>query len=285
MNKSLKIIECPRDAMQGWADFISTDKKIDYINSLLQVGFDAIDFGSFVSPKAIPQMRDTAQVLDKLKVDSSTSRLLAIVANQRGAEEASSFDQITYLGYPFSVSEEFQRRNTNASIAASLSRVEEIQRICIQRNKKLVIYISMGFGNPYGEPWSPEIVISWVRKLAALGINIIALADTVGVSSPENISLLFNELIPALPSVEFGAHLHSHPFTWKEKVEAAFHSGCSRFDAALNGIGGCPMAEDKLVGNLATENLIGYFGGTTALNLNTSAFENSLRIASELFHG
>ena len=285
MNKSLKIIECPRDAMQGWADFISTDKKIDYINSLLQVGFDAIDFGSFVSPKAIPQMRDTAQVLDKLKVDSSTSRLLAIVANQRGAEEASSFDQITYLGYPFSVSEEFQRRNTNASIAASLSRVEEIQRICIQRNKKLVIYISMGFGNPYGEPWSPEIVISWVRKLAALGINIIALADTVGVSSPENISLLFNELIPALPGVEFGAHLHSHPFTWKEKVEAAFHSGCSRFDAALNGIGGCPMAEDKLVGNLATENLIGYFGGTTALNLNTSAFENSLRIASELFHG
>ena len=285
MNKSLKIIECPRDAMQGWADFISTDKKIDYINSLLQVGFDAIDFGSFVSPKAIPQMRDTAQVLDKLKVDSSTSRLLAIVANLRGAEEASSFDQITYLGYPFSVSEEFQRRNTNASIAASLSRVEEIQRICIQRNKKLVIYISMGFGNPYGEPWSPEIVISWVRKLAALGINIIALADTVGVSSPENISLLFNELIPALPGVEFGAHLHSHPFTWKEKVEAAFHSGCSRFDAALNGIGGCPMAEDKLVGNLATENLIGYFGGTTALNLNTSAFENSLRIASELFHG
>ena len=285
MNKSLKIIECPRDAMQGWADFISTDKKIDYINSLLQVGFDAIDFGSFVSPKAIPQMRDTAQVLDKLKVDSSTSRLLAIVANLRGAEEASSFDQITYLGYPFSVSEEFQRRNTNASIAASLSRVEEIQRICIQRNKKLVIYISMGFGNPYGEPWSPEIVTTWVSKLAELGINIIALADTVGVSSPENISLLFNELIPALPGVEFGAHLHSHPFTWKEKVEAAFHSGCSRFDAALNGIGGCPMAEDKLVGNLATENLIGYFGGTTALNLNTSAFENSLRIASELFHG
>jgi hydroxymethylglutaryl-CoA lyase len=284
MSSAIKIIECPRDAMQGWSEFIPTDQKIRYINQLLQVGFDTLDFGSFVSPKAIPQMRDTAEVLSGLKLDGIPTKLLAIVANARGAHDAASFDQIHYLGYPFSVSEEFQRRNTNASIQESLIRVEEIQRICIESDKELVIYISMGFGNPYGERWSPDIVTQWVRKLSAIGVKTIALSDTVGVSRPETISLLFSALISELPHVEFGAHLHSHPRTWREKVDAAFANGCRRFDSALKGIGGCPMAEDELVGNLATENVLDYFGGAEKLHLDNSAFQQSLVLASELFH-
>lgn len=279
----IKLIECPRDAMQGWPHHIRTEDKILYINSLLKVGFDTIDFGSFVSPKAIPQMADTRQVLAGLNMDATDSKLLAIIANTRGAEEAVEFDQITYLGFPFSVSEEFQKRNTNSTIAESLGRVEEIQKLCQARNKKLVVYLSMGFGNPYGEPWSPEIVIHWAKKLAGLDIKIMALSDTVGVSDPHNIQLLFNALIPEIPQVEFGAHLHSHPDTWLEKVDAAVRSGCVRFDSAMKGIGGCPMAKDDLVGNLATENVISFFGGVEKSGLNRSAFDESMRIASGIF--
>lgn len=281
---AVKLIECPRDAMQGWPEFIPTETKVKYLNSLIRVGFDTLDFGSFVSPKAIPQLRDTASVLDQLELDGSDTKLLAIVANVRGAEEASHFPQIKYLGFPFSVSEEFQRRNTNSSIAESLVRVEEIQSICVKNGKELVIYISMGFGNPYGEPWNAEIVIAWVKKLSALGIRIIALSDTVGVGNRENISHLFSHLIPEVREVEFGAHLHSNPATWLEKVEAAAASGCLRFDSALKGIGGCPMANDQLVGNLATENLIGYFGGPARLGLKPDVLNESMQMASEIFH-
>lgn len=252
------ITECPRDAMQGIHDFIPTNIKADYINKLLRVGFDVIDFGSFVSPKAIPQMKDTAEVLSKLNLSNTKSKLLAIIANERGAVDAAAFDEITFLGYPFSVSEEFQKRNTNHTIDESLPVVEAIQNLCVKKNKRLVIYISMGFGNPYGEKWSADVVIKWVKHLAGMGIKIIPLADTVGVSNPENISELFSNLIPEFPDVEFGAHLHTRPDKWKEKIEAAYNSGCRRFDSTLNGIGGCPMAEDELVGNLATENLISF---------------------------
>lgn len=270
--------------MQGLHDFIPTDIKAAYINGLLEVGFDTIDFGSFISPKAIPQLRDTAEVLSMLDLSQSNSELLAIVANLRGAEDASGFNQIKYLGFPFSVSEEFQKRNTNSTIEESLKRVEEIQRLCVNRNKELVIYISMGFGNPYGEPWNADIVIKWVKKLSDMGIKTIALADTVGVSNPENITHLFTHLIPEFKEVEFGAHLHSHPSTWYEKVDAAFKSGCQRFDSALKGIGGCPMAKDELVGNLATENIVGYFDkiGET-LTLNRAALMTSLLQAGATF--
>ena len=281
---NIKLIECPRDAMQGWETFIPTAQKVNYLNSLLKVGFHTLDFGSFVSPKAIPQLRDTAEVLSALDLSATKTKLLAIVANLRGAEQAVSYDEITYLGFPFSVSEEFQKRNTNSTIQESLSRVEEIQKLCLQKNKNLVIYISMGFGNPYGEPWNPEIVIEWVRKLAGMGIKIIALSDTVGVSNPQNIKSLFSHLIPEVPEVEFGAHLHSHPMTWMEKVEAAFMSGCKRFDSALKGIGGCPMANDDLVGNLATENIVSYFKGNEPLGLDENAFKESMALAVEIFH-
>lgn len=278
-----RLIECPRDAMQGWSHPIPTETKIRYINSLLKVGFHTIDFGSFVSPKAIPQMADTKEVLAGLDLSSTTSKLLAIVANVRGAEEAAGFEQISYLGFPFSISEEFQKRNTNSTIEESLYRVEEIQKICLSRNKELVIYISMGFGNPYGEKWSPEIVIHWSKKIAGLGVKTIALSDTVGVSNPDNISLLFSALIPEVKEAMFGAHLHSHPDTWKEKIEAAYRSGCVRFDSAMKGIGGCPMAKDELVGNLATENLVSFFGGTENCGLSQKAFDESMLIASGIF--
>jgi hydroxymethylglutaryl-CoA lyase len=277
------LVECPRDAMQGWNHPIPTTEKIRYINALLKVGFHTIDFGSFVSPKAIPQMADTKEVLKGLDLSQTRSKLLAIVANVRGAEEAAAYEQISYLGFPFSVSEEFQRRNTNSSIEESLQRVEEIQSICLHHGKQLVVYISMGFGNPYGEPWSPEIVIRWARKLAGMGIKTIALSDTVGVSNPENIHALFSTLIPEITEVEFGAHLHSHADTWKEKIEAAVLSGCVRFDSAMKGIGGCPMANDDLVGNLATENLVSYFGGSEKAGLDKKAFEESMQIASGIF--
>lgn len=284
MEKKLKLVECPRDAMQGWGPWIPTELKIKYLNSLLRVGFDTLDFGSFVSAKAIPQLRDTKEVLAGLDLSKTNTKLLAIVANVRGAEEAALYKEIQFLGFPFSVSEEFQRRNTNSTIEESLERVREIQSICKASGKELVIYISMGFGNPYGEPWNKDIVIYWVKKLTDEGIKIIALSDTVGVSTKENISYLFSNLIPEFPDVEFGAHLHSDATTWQEKVDAAKQSGCLRFDSALKGIGGCPMANNDLVGNLATENIVSYFGGISALNLSKQAWDTSFEIANEIFH-
>ena len=280
----IKLVECPRDAMQGWKRFIPTGQKIAYINSLLQVGFDTIDFGSFVSPKAIPQMADTKDVLKGLTVENSNSKLLAIVANTRGAEEASVYDEISFLGFPFSLSETFQHRNTNSSIDESLKRVEEIQRICVTKNKQLVIYISMGFGNPYGDPYSEEIVYDWVKRLTQLGINIISLADTVGVATPAQVKKITKYVVELLPAVEVGVHLHSTPANWKEKLEAAIDAGCLRFDGALKGIGGCPMANDELVGNMNSEWMIDYFeANKIKLELNKSALMKSLDIASEIF--
>ena len=281
---NIKLVECPRDAMQGWVDYIPVEKKIIYLNSLLKVGFDTLDFGSFVSPKAIPQLRDTKEVLKGLDVLNSSTKLLAIIANVRGAEEAVDFDEISFLGFPFSVSEEFQKRNTNSTISESLKRVEEIQARCIKKRKELVVYISMGFGNPYNELWNADIVIHWVKKLAQMGVKIIALSDTIGVSNHDNITELFSNLIPEFPAIEFGAHLHSSPEKWKEKIIACEKSGCLRFDSALKGIGGCPMADDELVGNLATENLVNYFGGAEFLGLDSDAFNESLRIANDIFH-
>jgi hydroxymethylglutaryl-CoA lyase len=282
--QTLKLIECPRDAMQGWKRFIPTAKKIEYINSLLKVGFDTIDFGSFVSPKAIPQMADTAEVVKNLELGISNTKLLAIVANYRGAEDASVFDEINYLGFPFSVSETFQQRNTNSTIHESLDRVEEIQNLCIKTGKQLVVYISMGFGNPYGDPYDEEIVFEWVNKLVGMDIGIISLADTVGVAAPEQIYDMTSYLIESLPGTEIGVHLHSTPGNWKEKLEAAVKAGCKRFDGALKGIGGCPMADDELVGNMNTEWMINYFEEHhISPQLNKEALEESLRIASEIF--
>ncbi|MGB3155736.1 MAG: hydroxymethylglutaryl-CoA lyase [Chitinophagaceae bacterium] len=288
---NLKLIECPRDAMQGWKTFIPTEKKIAYINSLLKVGFDTIDFGSFVSPKAIPQMADTAEVNKNLELGSlpagrqvRSTKLLAIVANMRGAEDASVFDEITYLGFPFSVSETFQQRNTNSSIEQSLGRVEEIQNLCIKTGKQLVVYISMGFGNPYGDRFSEEIVFEWVNQLVAMDIGIISLADTVGVATAEQVYDMTEYLVDSLPGTEIGVHLHSTPDNWKEKLEAAVRAGCKRFDGALKGIGGCPMADDELVGNMNSEMMIEYFEQNNLLNgLNKEALVESLRIAGEIF--
>ena len=280
----MKIIECPRDAMQGIQEFVPTEVKANYINSLLKVGFDTIDFGSFVSPKAIPQLRDTAEVLSKLELGSASSKLLAIVANTRGAEDASHFDEISYLGFPFSISETFQQRNTNSSIEKSLTSVEEIQNICISKNKELVVYISMGFGNPYGDEWSVEVVEKWTKKLAGMGIKILAFSDTIGVSNPENIEYLFKNIASLFPEIEFGAHLHSTPEARIEKLEAAYRAGCRRIDSAIYGFGGCPMASDELTGNMATETLISFLD---ELNIETridkSAFINSMKIASSIF--
>lgn len=280
----VKLIECPRDAMQGLHDFIPTTTKAAYINQLLKVGFDTIDFGSFVSPKAIPQMRDTADVLNQLDLSSTKSKLLAIIANTRGAEDAVKFNEITYLGFPFSISETFQQRNTNSSIEQSLKSVEEIQTLCVNNNKKLVVYISMAFGNPYGDVWNSEIVIEWTKKLAGLGIEIIALSDTIGVSNPENISYLFKNIVPEFTNVEIGAHLHTTPTTWHEKVDAAYQNGCRRFDGAIKGFGGCPMATDKLTGNMPTENLISYFNEHQIdLAINQNEFNTSLIKANGVF--
>jgi len=285
MEKSTtKLIECPRDAMQGWKNFIPTEKKIEYINSLLKVGFDTIDFGSFVSARAIPQMADTREVVRSLESGVNNSKLLAIVANLRGAEEASAFDQITYLGFPFSVSETFQQRNTNSSIEESLKRVEEIQNLCINKNKKLVIYISMAFGNPYGDLYDEDIVFNWVEKLVEMDIDIISLADTVGVSTPEQVYDMTSYLAESLPATEIGVHLHSTFENWQQKLDAAAKAGCNRFDGALKGIGGCPMANDELVGNMNTEWMISYFEkNNIATGLNREALEESLRIAGEIF--
>lgn len=280
----VKLIECPRDAMQGWKHFIPTEKKIEYINSLLKVGFDTIDFGSFVSHKAIPQMADTGEVVKRIKVQGTRTKLLAIIANLRGAEDAVVFDEISYLGFPFSVSETFQQRNTNSSIADSLKRVEEIQSLCLKKNKELVVYISMGFGNPYGDNYSEEIVFDWVNKLVSLGIKIISLADTVGLASPDQVYAMSKYLIDSIPSIEIGVHLHSRADNWKKKLDAAVKAGCKRFDGALKGIGGCPMAEDELVGNMNMEKMIDYFKERNLIpGLNPEALKQSLQIADEIF--
>ncbi|HEX8316554.1 MAG TPA: hydroxymethylglutaryl-CoA lyase [Flavisolibacter sp.] len=282
--KPFQLVECPRDAMQGWSRFIPTEKKIAYINTLLQVGFHTIDFGSFVSPKAIPQMADTKEVLAGIRLDGSTSKLLAIVANLRGAEEAISFEQITYLGFPFSISETFQQRNTNSSIEESLKRVEEIQHLCLKNHKHLVIYLSMGFGNPYGDAYNEEILLNWADEMVSRGINTISLADTVGVASPEQISFALQTLIPKYPQTTIGVHLHSTPENWQQKLAAAVHAGCQRIDGALKGIGGCPMAGDELVGNMNTEWVISYLEENNQLKgLDKKALNKSLQVASEIF--
>ena len=284
MNK-VKIIECPRDAMQGIkSHFISTEAKANYINSLLKVGFDTIDFGSFVSSKAIPQMRDTTDVLARLDLTQTTSKLLAIVANVRGANDAAHFEEIDYLGYPFSISENFQMRNTHKTISQSIETLQEILSIATRSNKEVVAYLSMGFGNPYGDPWNVEIVSEWTEKLSGMGVKILSLSDTIGSSTPDVISHLFSNLIPTYPAIEFGAHLHTSPSLWHEKVHAAFHAGCKRFDGAIKGYGGCPMAKDELTGNMPTEKLISYFTEQKVVTgIKPMSFESAYNQALKIF--
>ena len=286
MNKKIKIIECPRDAMQGIkSHFIPTEAKAKYINSLLRVGFDTIDFGSFVSPKAIPQMRDTAAVLEKLDLSKTQSKLLAIVANERGANDASKFEEIDYLGYPFSISENFQMRNTGKTIQESVKILDTILNISVKTNKKVVAYLSMGFGNPYGDKWNVDIVANWTEKLSKMGVEILSLSDTIGVADGKTIKYLFENLIPLYPKVEFGAHLHTTPSTWREKVDAAFQAGCNRFDGAIKGFGGCPMAKDELTGNMPTEKLLSYFTEKKVdTNIKPMAFESAYNQALDVFY-
>lgn len=284
MSNQIKIIECPRDAMQGIKDFIPTKAKVSYIQSLLRVGYDTIDFGSFVSPKTIPQMQDTAEVLAQLDLSKTTSKLLAIIANTQGAEQAAEHSEIKYLGFPFSISENFQMRNTHKTIAQSLVTLEEILQIADKKNKEVVTYLSMGFGNPYGDPWNVEIVSEWTEKLAEMGVKILSLSDTVGSSTPEVIRYLFTNLIPKYPKIEFGAHLHSTPNSWFEKIDAAHKAGCTRFDGAIQGFGGCPMATNKLVGNMPSEKLMSYFiANKKTTGMNTLSFESAYNEASKLF--
>ncbi len=281
----VKLIECPRDAMQGIRDFIPTEKKVQYIQSLLRCGFDTIDFGSFVSPKAIPQMKDTAEVLSKLDLSKTSSKLLAIVANTRGAEDASKYDEIDYLGYPFSISENFQMRNTHKTISESVDVLQEILDIADKSGKEVVAYLSMGFGNPYGDPWNVEIVGEWTEKLADMGVKILSLSDTVGTSTPEIIDYLFSNHIPKYPHIEFGAHLHTTPSRWHEKIETAFKAGCHRFDGAIQGFGGCPMAKDELTGNMPSEKMLSYFNSIKAeTNIKMTSFESSYNEASKIFN-
>lgn len=281
---SLTLVECPRDAMQGWPHFIPTDQKIAYLNQLLKVGFDVLDFGSFVSPKAIPQLADTKDVIPKLDLGGTQTRLLAIVANTRGAEEAVQYEEIRFLGFPFSISETFQLRNTNKTIAQSLAQVAEMQELCARHNKEMVLYISMGFGNPYGDEYNTEMVFYWFKKLTDLGIRVIALADTVGLADPSIIRSVFAPLIPEFPHIQIGAHFHSTPDKWEEKVQAAFESGCMRFDSSLKGIGGCPMAEDELVGNIATESIVAWAKQKgIPLSLDEEALAAALARAREIF--
>lgn len=281
---TVKLIECPRDAMQGWKSFIPTEQKVKYINSLLHVGFDTIDFGSFVSPRAIPQMADTKDVLTNLKLQDSKTKLLAIVANIRGAEDAVVYDEISFLGFPFSISPTFQMRNTNSSMEESLDRVGAIQNLCLRNKKTLVVYLSMGFGNPYGDSYSEKVLLHWAESMVQRGISIIALSDTVGIATPQQITFALNTLVPRYPGTEFGVHLHSTTENWEAKTAAAFKAGCLRFDGALMGIGGCPMANNDLVGNMNTEWMINYFKYQDALpQLNFDALQNSLTIAAEIF--
>lgn len=280
----IKLIECPRDAMQGIKDFIPTQKKIDYIQALLRCGFDTLDFGSFVSPKAIPQMKDTAEVLAQLDLSSTRSKLLAIVANVRGAQDVAQHPEIDYLGYPFSISENFQMRNTHKTIAQSVDILQEILDIASQSDKEVVAYLSMGFGNPYGDPWNVEIVAEWTERLSKMGVKILSLSDTVGTSDGETIRYLFSNLIPKYPEIEFGAHLHTTPDSWYEKVNAAFESGCRRFDGAIQGFGGCPMAKDELTGNMPTEKMISYFHSKKEEhNIKMTSFESAYNVATDIF--
>ena len=282
--EAIKIIECPRDAMQGIKAFIPTEKKAAYIQSLLRVGFDTIDFGSFVSPKAIPQMQDTAEVLAQLDLSQTRSKLLAIIANTQGAISASQHQSIQYLGFPFSISENFQMRNTHKTIAESLITLQEILEIADKSNKEVVAYLSMGFGNPYGDPWSMEIVGEWTEKLSNMGVKILSLSDTVGSSTPDVIHYLFSHLIPKYTRIEFGAHLHTTPDKWFEKIDAAYHAGCRRFDGAIQGFGGCPMAKDVLTGNMPTEKLVSYFTSKKEnTNISGMSFESAYNEASKLF--
>ncbi len=284
MPETVKVIECPRDAMQGIKTFIPTEKKVRYLQALLGCGFDTIDFGSFVSPKAIPQMIDTAEVLSLLDRSKTTSKLLAIVANVRGAKDASVHGAIDYLGYPFSISENFQMRNTHKTIAQSVATLKEIHEIAAGSGKQVVTYISMGFGNPYGDPWSVEVVGEWTERLADMGARILSLSDTVGTSDPETIDYLFSNLIPQYPEIEFGAHLHTTPTKWHEKVNAAYKAGCRRFDGAVQGFGGCPMAKDELTGNMPTEKMLSYFTTEKAkTGVDWMAFEAAYNKATELF--
>lgn len=283
-NGSVILVECPRDAMQGWPHFIPTEKKIRYLNALLRVGFPVLDFGSFVSPKAIPQMADTKAVLNGLDLSGTHTGLLAIVANTRGAEESVRYDEIRFLGFPFSISPTFQLRNTNSSMEESVQRVEAIQALCIKNNKELVVYLSMGFGNPYGDIYNEDILLHWAEAMHTMGIGTLSLADTVGLATPEQISFALKTLIPQYPDTRFGVHLHSSVPNRRPKLEAAFAAGCKRFDGALKGIGGCPMAQDELVGNMDTLEMISFFAETGAIgDLNKAALQESLEIANEIF--
>lgn len=283
MNR-VKLIECPRDAMQGIKDFIPTERKVQYIQAILRCGFDAVDFGSFVSPKAIPQMRDTAEVLGQLDLSATRSKLLAIVANVRGAEDAIKYPEITYLGYPFSISENFQMRNTHKTIAESIEVLKRILELAHKNDKQVVAYLSMGFGNPYGDPWDVDIVAGWTEKLSVMGVKILSLSDTVGSSTPDSINYLFSNLIPSYPEIEFGAHLHTTPQAWHEKVDAAYNSGCRRFDGAIQGYGGCPMAADALTGNMPTEKLISYLTAVKAqFHVGAMSFESAYNEAIKVF--
>ena len=284
MSTQVKIIECPRDAMQGIKQFIPTEKKVQFIQSLLRVGFNTIDFGSFVSPKAIPQMVDTAEVLAQLDLSKTVSKLLAIVANVRGANDACQHPEIDYLGYPFSISENFQMRNTHKTIKQSVEILNEILNISDRHNKEVVAYLSMGFGNPYGDPWNVDIVGEWTERLNKMGVKILSLSDTIGSSDPETIEYLFSNLIPKYPEIEFGAHLHTTPNSWFEKIDAAYNSGCRRFDGAIQGFGGCPMAKDELTGNMPTEKLLSYFTTKKVHGLNAMGFESAYNEASKIFN-
>lgn len=280
----VKLIECPRDAMQGIKSFIPTEKKIQYIQSILRCGFDTIDFGSFVSPKAIPQMADTAEVLAGLDLSSTKSKLLAIIANTRGAQDASQYPEIQYLGYPFSISENFQMRNTHKTIAESVETLSEILEIADKKDKEVVAYLSMGFGNPYGDPWNVEIVGDWTEKLSGMGVKILSLSDTIGSSTPEVIDYLFSNLISKYPEIEFGAHLHTTPTSWHEKINAAYFAGCRRYDGAIQGFGGCPMAKDELTGNMPTERMVSYFTSKKAeTEVKMTSFESAYNEATKIF--
>ena len=279
----IKIIECPRDAMQGIKTFIPTKNKAQYIQSLLRVGFDTIDVGSFVSPRAIPQMADTSEVLALLDLSKTVSKLLAIVANERGAEAASQHKEIDYLGFPFSISENFQMRNTHKTIAQSVVTLEGILNIAQRTQKEVVVYISMGFGNPYGDPWNVDIVGEWTERLSQMGVKIISLSDTIGSSNAAGIHYLFSNLIPLYPSIEFGAHLHTSPSSWFEKIDAAYKAGCMRYDGAIQGFGGCPMAKDELIGNMPTEKLLSYFTSKKCNRLDALSFESAYNEATKIF--
>lgn len=281
----LKIIECPRDAMQGIKDWIPTEMKITYINKLLEVGFDTLDMGSFVSPKAIPQMADTAEVLNQIDWCNSKTKLLTIIANTRGATDACKYEQISYLGYPFSLSETFQKRNTNKTMEESFVELKEIQALCQESNKELVVYFSMGFGNPYGDRFDTSIIMKWADKMQSIGVNIISMADTIGIAEPRLIAEIFTDIIPKYPEIEWGAHFHSTPSAWQEKISTAFEHGCRRFDGALKGFGGCPFAKDDLVGNVATELIISYFESIgEVMDYDKKALNEALHLSENVFH-